>query len=393
MLIYDCAKREAHRRKPYRVKFPETLNYFFERKTITMKKLFALVLSIALVVAIAVPAMASGWNRLSSDPTYLNVDLAIYGLELKPNTTKLGSIYAPLTATYPVAQGSDVHFVVEVALPDWSDLSPATQGMITANKLELEIAASNIDLDEKFNSYKNTTKTEETLTASELKNDAVAYSYEQAAFDDSVYSYEFTGEVKASNKDAKVVATLGCYQGFKTVGSDDVMEIDADQDGKIEYVVTADGNNFKVANADGDFVNFPVKGEKVDASKAITISNGTEYAITKSVTTNPAFALGTDITNSGSLYNELKAIYADIFGFLGFDYDEANYMTKDHFEKYFGTLAEKTVTLVYPSGAVVSAPATPDLPQTGDNASIVGFAMIVVAMVAAAVVTVKKVRA
>ena len=32
-------------------------------------------------------------------------------------------------------------------------------------------------------------------------------------------------------------------------------------------------------------------------------------------------------------------------------------------------------------------------PQTGDNASIVGFAMVVVAMVAAAVVTFKKVRA
>ena len=42
---------------------------------------------------------------------------------------------------------------------------------------------------------------------------------------------------------------------------------------------------------------------------------------------------------------------------------------------------------------VVVNPATPDLPQTGDNASIVGFAMVVVAMVAAAVVTFKKVRA
>ena len=39
---------------------------FFERKLDKMKKLFALVLSLALVVAFAVPALASGWAQLDT---------------------------------------------------------------------------------------------------------------------------------------------------------------------------------------------------------------------------------------------------------------------------------------------------------------------------------------
>ena len=68
-------------------------------------------------------------------------------------------------------------------------------------------------------------------------------------------------------------------------------------------------------------------------------------------------------------------------------------MTEAHFEHYFGTIIARSEKITYPSGNIVVAPVTPELPQTGDNASIVGFAMIAVALVAAAVVTVKKVRA
>ena len=68
-------------------------------------------------------------------------------------------------------------------------------------------------------------------------------------------------------------------------------------------------------------------------------------------------------------------------------------MTEDHFTHYFGKIDALEKTITYPTGNVVVAPVTPELPQTGDNASIVGFAMIAVALVAAAVVTVKKVRA
>ena len=55
---------------------------FFERKLDKMKKLFALVLSLALVVAFAVPALASGWAQLDWQiPVYKDITLSITGLD------------------------------------------------------------------------------------------------------------------------------------------------------------------------------------------------------------------------------------------------------------------------------------------------------------------------
>ena len=63
-----------------------------------MKKLFALVLSLALVVAFAVPALASGWAQLDWQiPTYSDITVALTGLDLVENTSKIGSLYAPLS--------------------------------------------------------------------------------------------------------------------------------------------------------------------------------------------------------------------------------------------------------------------------------------------------------
>ena len=63
---------------------------FFERKLDKMKKLFALVLSLALVVAFAVPALATGWATLDTAPVYKEIGIAVYGLETTPNTSKVG---------------------------------------------------------------------------------------------------------------------------------------------------------------------------------------------------------------------------------------------------------------------------------------------------------------
>ena len=185
------------------------------------------------------------------------------------------------------------------------------------------------------------------------------------------------------------------------------MIIDSDQDGVPNYIVYHNHPSFPngflidVCKADGStnfrYVYFPVNGDKVDKSRTIRINAnlcavGDEFSIVKSIVKNPDFVKGTTYASAAD-YNALKAVYDDVFKFLGFEYDEANYMTEAHFEHYFGTIIARSEKITYPNGNIVVAPVTPELPQTGDNASIVGFAMIAVALVAAAVVTVKKVRA
>ena len=378
-----------------------------------MKKLFALVLSLALVVAFAVPALASGWAQLDWQiPTYSDITVALTGLDLVKNTSKIGSLYAPLSTYYPVVENSRVHFYAEVTLPSEEKLTDAMKSLIGNWGLELKIAVSNIELDPTFNQYKNGAPAGEFNVADYGKvKEGFTVSFGTSEYtkgSKTVWGYECWGTVDADGKDATVTATIGFYNRFK----DGRMIIDSDQDGVPNYIVYHNHPSFPngflidVCKADGStnfrYVYFPVKGDKVDKSQTIRINAnlcnaslceaGEEFSIVKSIVKNPDFVKGTTYATAEQ-YNALKAVYDDVFKFLGFEYDEANYMTEAHFEHYFGTIIARSEKITYPNGNIVVAPVSPELPQTGDNASIVGFAMIAVALVAAAVVTVKKVRA
>lgn len=377
-----------------------------------MKKLFALVLSLALVVAFAVPALASGWAQLDWQiPVYKDISLTLTGLDLVQNTAAVGSLYAPLSTYYPVVKNSRVHFYAEVSLPKKSNISPAMERLLKNWNLMLDVEVSNIKLDNDFIAYKKYSDKIETMKLTIEPNGSIAYGYRTIMFDyndimdvPSSWGFEFWGTVKADGKDAVVNASIGFYNKFKN----GVMVIDRDMDGVADFQVQAPGHNFygngylvDALNSNGQtqntYVIFPVTGsgnnQKVDKSKPIMISyDGNLYAIVKSTVNTLAFMKDGKYAE-GAVYNNLKAVYDKVFGFLGFDYEEANYMTNDHFEHYFGRIMADDKKITYPNGSVIVNPVDPKLPQTGDNASIIGFAMIAVAMVAAAVVTFKKVRA
>lgn len=377
-----------------------------------MKKLFALVLSLALVVAFAVPALASGWAMLDWQiPVYKDISLTLTGLDLVQNTAAVGSLYAPLSTYYPVVKNSRVHFYAEVSLPKRSNISPAMERLLKNWNLMLDVEVSNIRLDNDFIAYKKYSDKIETMKLTIEPNGSIDYGYRTIMFDyndimdvPSSWGFEFWGTVKADGKDAVVNASIGFYNKFKN----GVMVIDRDMDGIADFQVQAPNHNFygngylvDALNSNGQtqntYVIFPVTGsgnnQKVDKSKPIMISyDGNLYAIVKSTVNTLAFMKDGKYAE-GAVYNNLKAVYDKVFGFLGFGYEEANYMTDDHFEHYFGRIMADDKKITYPNGSVIVNPVDPKLPQTGDNASIIGFAMIAVAMVAAAVVTFKKVRA
>lgn len=382
-----------------------------------MKKLFALVLSLALVVAFAVPALASGWAQLDWQiPVYKDITLTLTGLNLSENTSSVGWLYAPLSTYYPVVANSRVHFYAEVSLPKASNISPAMERLLKNWNLMLDIEVSNIRLDNEFIRYKkvsnsnavDTKKLAIEPTFGSIANGSltIPFDYNDIMDVPSSWGFEFWGTVKADGKDAVVNATAGFYNKFKS----GIMNIDRDMDGINDFIVInnkiaqkmpalGDGYIVDVCTSTGAsnymYVFFPTSGDKVDKTRPILIcANSTdgEFAITKSVVQNPDF-LKNNTYATPAQYNALKAVYDKAFKLLGFEYDEANYMTDAHFEHYFGRIMAQEAKIVYPNGSVIVNPANPNLPQTGDNASIVGFAMVVVAMVAAAVVTFKKVRA
>ena len=379
-----------------------------------MKKLFALVLSLALVVAFAVPALASGWAQLDTQvDNFKNITMDLYGLEIYPDTSAIGSLYAPLSTYYPIVKNSRVHFVLEINLPKKDNVSPAMERLFANKGLEVYVATTYIDLDEKLNVavYIDGAKQKKAMPVAkngyefycEIPRD-LALSY------GTNYKFEFWGTVNKDGKDATVYANVGFYNNWGDEGNATWMLVDNNGDGYNEYVITRGNKRFdvqiwdNVKNTYGNGLYFYTthdtkdKHAMVDYNKGVQVYyNGTEYTITKTVNNIVAFRLTSDTTNTliteGDLYKALVGVCEKIFGFLGFKYEEALYMTEDHFTHYFGKIDALEKTITYPTGNVVVAPVTPELPQTGDNASIVGFAMIAVALVAAAVVTVKKVRA
>ena len=358
---------------------------FFERKLDKMKKLFALVLSLALVVAFAVPALATGWATLEPAPVYKDITINVYGLETVANTSKVGYLYAELKTPYPVVEGTLLHFLVELYIP-YTKLSPATKKLMEVKGLDLEIATSNMTIiDTAEHDTKIPTK------GGKIEKDVKIVDEFTTIFEkDDTWSYEVWAKAN-SDKEAKVVATVGFYNEWDN-GKMEIYNAKAE----LAYTVFQGSNEFAVVNPAGKFVRFPVNSKGQIDTKGILIND--EWLITFG-SQNKSEVDFWNITEKvwasakADTFKKVNAIYEDIFGFLGFKFAECDYMTAKHFTKFFGTIGEVSASYTWNAGSVIVNPVTPDLPQTGDNASIVGFAMIAVALVAAAVVTVKKVRA
>lgn len=374
-----------------------------------MKKLFALVLSLALVVAFAVPALASGWAQLDVNiPKYGGINFDVVGLEYDPNYNTLGKLYVPFSEPYPVVRNSKIRFVVSVTIS--SKLNPAYQKLIDVKGLDLVVSATNIDLKQPTIYFDEVAQNG--LTWGKLVDNVFTDTFKSYATygNDTTYSHLFEGAVKKDGKDTKISASLGFYNKW----DGNVMEIDTDADAISNYKVTKNldftsvipgytKSNYVIDICDSKgatkymYVVFPVKDQKVDGAYPVLVSAeaGKIYAVSMSYNYSLDFLLnGAFNANAeGSTYNALKAVYDEVFAFLGFNYAGLDYMTDAHFTHYKGTIYEEVKSITWPNGNLIVAPVSPGLPQTGDNASIVGFAMIAVALVAAAVVTVKKVRA
>lgn len=349
-----------------------------------MKKLFALVLSLALVVAFAVPALATGWATLDTAPVYKEIGIAVYGLQTTPNTSKVGTLYEELKAPYPVVKGTPLHFLVEVTVP-YANLTDAVKKLIQVKGMDVKIATTNMTISKvelgggnnwSLNADKDTIT--ETYTNPNYSNKTVVFQYDVYATADS-------------DKETKVVATAGFYNKWDN-GKMEIYNAKAE----LAYTVFQGSNEFAVVNPDGKFVRFPVNSKGQIDTKGILVND--EWLITygsQNKTEVDFWNVKTNVWASAdaTTFKAVNAIYEDIFGFLGFKFADCDYMTAKHFTKFFGTIGEVSASYTWNAGMVVVNPVDPKLPQTGDNASIIGFAMIAVAMVAAAVVTFKKVRA
>ena len=314
-----------------------------------MKKIFAIALAVVMVLSIASVAGAL-WEPTPADPASdfrIQVSVEKYALE----TGTYGYKYVA-TETITAANGADVYYVVKMDIP----ASPNAEEKATVISVNYKGIAGT---DDKI-SIDNFYDPDPTADGSWVpKNDCTTWYYngnEWVAAKTFVYN------------PSGVVVQANCYD---TTTAGIKVEASAKRNLKVE---------------DG----FEWKGYTVYYSgTAIAFAKGKEKV---------RFTLGSDgLASYDSSSKTSSTFESNLFADLGFTAPELNagkiYMTETNLRNLFGFNYKVTDSVDW---TATSHPIIVDpnvgIPKTGDNASVIGFAMIMVAVVAAAV-AVRKVNA
>ena len=350
-----------------------------------MKKILTLAIALVMVFAIAAPALAAGWDNPVTPDEFEDLRLDITALSVEESSLVwYGGTYNKLEKTYPVVAGMKVHAYAEVEIPKAEDLSADIKNRINAGQGLLTITTPNLTGVEIYVRYPN---------GSSHRDDSGKYAITAGELGKTI-CFEIWGNVVKSDKDAKITATLGVYNKwsgdtFSFFGKDGKeYTILKNYDGAGSYTVfrsdkSSNGVRF-YTNSNGQLQNSRV------------VLNGKVYQIVDSFGEMNFVPDGGTAIITGDEYRDVKAVLDNILTQMGFEYSGRAYITDKLITKNLGTIVEGSASLTYPTGYVqelVTDDPSVKPPQTGDNASVVGFVMIAIALVAAAAVTVKKVRA
>ncbi len=353
-----------------------------------MKKILTLAIALVMVFAIAAPAFAAGWDNPVDPEEFENLALDITALSVDYYTGAWNGSYQKLDATYPVVAGTKVHAYAEVTIPKEADLSDDIATRIEAGKGQFKLTFSNLKVD--------------SIT---YRCDGVEYApaanQTKIPLDKNNFGMTITAEiwgtVEKSDKDAKITATLGVYNRFGDFVEDPTQFRFYAKDGK-EYIIRmATAHEYVVtpkSDVSSGMTFFTNSNDQLEMAKVWL--KGTPYTIVDSFGEVRFINDTTNTTATGETLTKVQAMMDQICNAMGFTYSGRAYMNKTLIEENLGTVVEGKDSLVYPTGYVqqlVTNDPSVKPPQTGDNASVVGFVMIAVALVAAAAVTVKKVRA
>ncbi|MEL7610826.1 MAG: hypothetical protein AAGU74_15140 [Bacillota bacterium] len=105
------------------------------------------------------------------------------------------------------------------------------------------------------------------------------------------------------------------------------------------------------------------------------------------------YLAGVEVTDAPTIA-ALTAIYSGVMTFFGFNYSAAGVLLPVHFGRKLSVFyAYDSAAITLYTSAITVPDADTDVPQTGDAATSIGFVMIALAIVAAAGIAYKKVRA
>ena len=304
-----------------------------------MKKIFAIALAVVMVLSIASVAGAL-WEPTPADPASdfrIQVSVEKYALE----TGIYGYKYVA-TETITAANSAPVYYVVKLVIP---------------SNPNYEERAATVKV-----TYDGIQGTNDSQFAYEIANIAGP----------GTYYYNGTRWVAANtfvNNPGGVVVQAKCYD--TTTAS---IKVEASSERELGALSTFEWKGYDVTYKENDSIKF---------------EKNNKYVV---------FNLGTDGLASFREGNTVDDTFQfTLFADLGFTYEELNagkvYMTEKNLRTAFGYSYKVTDSVDWTAtNYPIIVDTNVGIPKTGDNASVIGFAMIMVAVVAAAV-AVRKVNA
>lgn len=342
-----------------------------------MKKLFALVLTLALVFAIAAPAMAASWGAPTA-PTGTPFATSVTLLQ-KGTDASGATYYSAYPANLGVVAGTTVYFQVSFTVPTVDDVKDY-YGVQPTGTIAASLKLKNLTVAEVSQEVKDGKTTVEFISDAGVVDTAALVNLTEDAI---VYSAIIKATVKATG-DATITSSYG-YNAVGSIGSGLAKTVAG-----VTYTVTAAGISSPSANLALTLgANDLVTGMKLTYNtKVYTVSAGPVFQ----------YASGTDVvtlTAASADYAAVVAAYNAMTDILGFKAGDAGiYYNTANILANFGYNNAATATGTYKgytSSLTVSDSTT--VPNTGDAVSVLGFVMVGLALLATAAVVVKKVRA
>ena len=322
-----------------------------------MKKFFTVLLTLVVVFAFTGSAMAMGWNQeVSPAEPKDEFKLSITKLEYNPAAGAVGSAYWK-EYTGSVVKNTMVRALVTLEIPAENELSDVIAANLDALKLQFKgknIKITSVDqyIDNKF-----------------VKNLGAVTTITGGSAG-ITYQYMIVGVVE-DDGNAAIEATLSFGVPFR--------------DGKFSYnyagdnyTVTHSGNTFSVSDNNTGVVIFEV--DSTNRIKSIKVD-------VKGETCEYRYKFTGEVDLPEAHLKVIQKIYAS----LGFTFDGvAGYMYEQGFIATHGHGFTMTQVANYHGSVAVVTPGQMELPQTGDAPSIVGFAMLSAAVVACAIIVIRK---
>lgn len=322
-----------------------------------MKKFFTVLLTLVVVFAFTGSAMAMGWNQeVSPAEPKDEFKLSITKLEYNPAAGAAGSSYWK-EYTGSVVKNTMVRALVTLEIPAENELSDVIAKNLSDDSLRLQFKGKNI-------------KITSVVRISNPEKDFGTVTTITGGNPGTTYQYMIVGVVEDDGV-AAIEATLSFGVPFR--GGQFFYNYAGDA-----YTVTHSGNTFDVS-VGTDAVIFEVDSTTSRIKSVKVKANGEtcEYLYKP--------------TGEVALPEAHQKVIQKVYASLGFTFDGVfGYMYEQGFIATHGHGFTMTQVANYNGSVAVTTPGQMELPQTGDAPNIVGFAMLGAAVVACAIIVIRK---